>query len=75
MYSEKIFKRPIKLWTSPFPAILQTFYYSKGTRSALKGHLGIWGTRVLEGHSRSQGTWETGYCGTQGAQALGVLGC
>ena len=45
MYSEKIYKNSIKLSTSPFPEMLQTFFtqrtlqrHSKGTLRSLKGH-------------------------------------
>ena len=47
MYSEKIFKNFIKLLTSPFLEMLQTFFtqrtlqrHSKGTLRSLKGHSG-----------------------------------
>ena len=49
MYSEKIFENSIKLLTSPFLEMLQTFLtqrtlqrHSKGTLRSLKGH---WGTQ------------------------------
>lgn len=52
MYSEKIFKNPIKLLESRFLVTLLTCF----ARRALKGHLGIWG--ALEGHLKASQTFE-----------------
>ena len=66
MYSEKFFKKSIKLLTSPFLVMLQTFLLKEHSKEncALKGHStrelehtkGIWALKVL-GHSRQLGTW------------------
>ena len=63
MYSEKIFKSPIKLLESPFLVTLLTCF----ARRALKGHLGIWG--ALEGHLKASQIFEWHSKGTQ--RALG----
>ena len=83
MYSEKFFKKSIKLLTSPFLVMLQTFLLKEHSKEncALKGHStrelehtkGIWALKVL-GHSRQLGTWaleHLRHSGTQGTWALG----
>ena len=62
----KVFKNSIKLLTSPFPKILQTFF----TRRALKGKLST--QRVLQEHCK--GILKSAVQGHSGTQALGYLG-
>ena len=52
LYSVKFFENSIKLLTSPFLAMLQTFF----THRALKGKLGT--PRALEGHLGTRGLAE-----------------
>ena len=84
MYFEKFLKKSIKLLTSPFLVMLQTFLLEDHSKEncALKGHSrGTLrslqeqsGTRAHEGHLGTQGTWAlktTGHLGTRALEALG----
>ena len=67
MYSEKVFKNSIKLLTTPFFVMLQTFFAQK----ALNGKLDIQeGTRSALGYSSTQSTCPCGYAGTWGIEPL-----
>ena len=74
MYSEKFLKNSIKLLKSPFPVMLQSFFYSKSPQKALRHSKVTRGelqrhskstTRAL-GHSRHSDTRRAlGHSGTQ----------
>ena len=76
----KIFKNALKLLTSPFLAILQTFFTQTvlkrklGTQRALQGYSK--GTRRALGHSSTQGSLAgaLGYLRIQDSWALEALG-
>ena len=69
MYSEKFFKKSIKLLTSPFLVMLQTFLLKEHSKEncALKGH----STRELE---HTKGIWALKAIGHLGTRALEALG-
>ena len=75
----KVFKKSIKLLTSPFHLMLQNLFtrralkdHSKGTLRSLQGHSkGNWAINAPEGHLD---TWAFKALGHSGSQALKELG-
>ena len=74
MYSANLFKKSIKLLTSPFPITLQTFFTRRalkrtfGTQRALYGQLNTQSTQAFENLRQPYAQRPLGHAGTECTQ-------